>query len=341
MTLQELQPRSAKAHELYGDFWFNSEPVPISALRGQVILIHFWDYTCQHCLRSLPYIAEWHRKYKSYGLVVVGVHSPKFPFGKNPESIQSAIVKHSIEYPVVADNENLIASRYANRCWPSMYLIDKDGYVRFQNTGEGSYGAVESALQRLLYDAGVREDLPDLMDPVRDADRPGAVCYRATPELFAGYLKGSIGNVEGYNPESVVSYADPSIYLAGRFYAEGNWLNDKNCLRLSGPAAPQGRIIVSYQGVEVNAVMKSEQGNVEVDVEQDGKYLTAENKGDDVVVDGTGRSMVVVNEARLYSVVKNREYGEHTLRMSTGSDGFALYSLTFVSCVIPELITNN
>lgn len=341
MTTRDILPQTERARELYGDFWFNSEPVPISALRGQVILIEFWDYTCSGCQRALPYIKEWHRKYEKYGLVVVGVHTPKFPFGKNPEDVQKAVRRLGIGFPVVMDNEHLIATHYNVRVWPTVVLIDKNGFIRYENDGEGNYSGTEHAIQTLLYDAGVGEELPLLMDIIREEDRPGAVCYRATPELYAGYLRGSIGNVEGYSPESVVDYVDPKVYLEGRFYADGNWMNQKDSLRLVG-GAPGGHLIVKYHAIAVDAVLENEgTRELEVTVMQDDQCLTPENRGSDVLLDAVGRSCVMVGEPRMYSLVRNRDYGEHVLQLSTQNTGLSLYSFMFVSSVIPELISRN
>ncbi len=342
MTTQDILPRTKLAHELYGDFWFNSAPVPITALRGRVVLIHFWDCTCINCARSLPYIIEWQKKYEKYGLVVVGVHTPKFPFGKNPEQVEKAIRKLGIEYPVVMDNEYLIANNYGNRTWPSIYLVDQDGYIRFQNFGEGHYAATEQFIQTLLYSSGMEDEFPLLMEPLRETDKPGAICYRVTPELFAGYLRGSIGNIEGYAPESVVHYDDPKIYLGGRFYVEGDWMNDRNSLRFTGDESQAGRIILNYQALEVIGVFGSEdEKGFEVTVEQDERFLTEENKGEDVRIDTNGRSFFVIDKRGMFGIVKNKEYGEHFLRLTTRNTGFSFYSFTFVSCVIPELISRN
>lgn len=339
MTVKDIQPRTQRAHELYGDFWFNSEPVPVAALRGQVILIEFWDYTCINCLRTLPYLKEWHRKYQPFGLVVVGVHTPKFPFGRDPEEVRKAIQRFGIEYPVVMDNDGTIAARYENRFWPAMILVDRDGFIRFQNVGEGNYGVTEHMIQSLLYDAGVDEQLPEPMEPLRNEDKPAAVCYKVSPELFAGYLRGSIGNVEGYSPESEVRYIDPELYLEGRFYASGVWMNEKNSLRLS---EGEGSIILTYHAVEVNAVVKPEkEKGFEVTVVQDGFPLTGENKGADILIAADGRSYFVVDGPRMYNLVRNREYGEHTLRLDVSSTSFGLYSLTFVSCAIPEMMPDS
>jgi hypothetical protein len=160
--------------------------------------------------------------------------------------------------------------------------------------------------------------------------------------LFTGYLRGSIGNIEGYRAESVVDYTDPKIYIDGRFYADGSWLNDRNSLRFSDEGKGEGHIILTYRACDVNAVIKPEGNNTcELTVVQDDHYLTAENKGDDVQLVEGSRSCLMVDEPRMYNLVRNREFGEHVLRLATSSNDLALYSFTFVSGVIPELISNN
>lgn len=340
MTVTEIRPQTVRAHELFGDFWFNAEPMVISALRGRVVVVYFWDFTCMSCLRALPYLREWHRKYREYGLVVIGVHTPKFPFGRDPERVQRALGRYDVRFPVVMDNEASIAARYEMRVWPSVYLIDKQGFVRYESTGEGNYTATERVLQALLYDTLSGEELPLLMEPLREEDRSGVVCYRCTPELFAGYLKGSIGNVEGYSPESPVEYADPGFYLNDRIYAVGVWRNDRNAL-LHQQRTP-GAVIVNYHAVEAGAVLEPEgRESVQLVVTHDDQHLTAFNRGDDVQIDAEGRSVVVVTEPRLYHLVRNPRYGEHLLRLETDEEGVAVYSFMFVSGAIPELVSNN
>jgi thiol-disulfide isomerase/thioredoxin len=339
MTVTELQSGGMRAGELYGDFWFNGDPVPVSALRGQVILIHFWDYTCVHCRRTLPYIREWGRKYRDYGLVVIGVHTPKFPFGRDPGLVQRALARLEITHPVVMDNEALIAGWYGSRAWPSLFLVDRNGFLRLQSVGEGDYGAVEHAIQSLLYDAGVDSDLPLPMGALRAEDKPGAICYRATPEVLTGYTRGTIGNVEGYSPESTVTYRDPEMYLEGRFYAAGTWMNERNSVRFEGGAGTPGHLVLLYHGSEVSAVLKPEgQAPCELDVLQDGRPVGAEERGDDLSIRPDGTTYCLVDEARSYHLIKNREFGEHVLRLTASSRGCSVYSFTCVSCVIPELI---
>ncbi len=341
MTVKEILPNVKQAHELYGDFWFNSEPVPIAAMRGSVVLIHFWDCTCIPSQRGLPYVQEWHKKYQQYGLVVVGVHTPKFPFARDPRLVQRMIDKFRIVYPVVSDNEHFIASRYQNISWPATILVDKNGFIRHQNIGEGNYGVSERMIQTLLYDAGVREELPELMSPLREEDKPGAVCHRVTPEVFAGYAKGSLGNVEGYQPESIVEYTDPGIYIEGRVYAHGSWLNERSALTLPAADEGEGQIVLPYVAREVNVVLSPDSGKVlELEVMQDDRFLAGTNAGADVRIDADGKSFLSVHEPGVFSVVRNRECGSHLLKLSSRGK-FSLFSFMFGSSIIQEPVSRN
>ncbi len=342
MATREFERHTVRARELFGDFWFNSEPVLISAMRGDIFLIEFWDFTCLNSIRTLPYMKEWHRRYGNHGLRVVGVHTPKFPFGRDPDLVQKAIGQLGIAYPVVMDNDAVIASHYDCWTWPTMVLVDRDGYVRYEAGGETNYLPVERQIQSLILEAAPGEDLPMFMEPVREMDRPGAVHYRISPEIYAGYRRGSIGNVEGYSPESIVRYEDPGIYLDGRFYAVGSWMNGKESMTLEAQPGEEGHIVLDYQAVEVGCVVRPESVNsIEVTVRQDGQYLSDRIKGDSVRIAPDGRSFFAIASPGLYSLVRNTAFGEHVLRLSVTGKGFELFSLSFGAGIIPELISAN
>jgi thiol-disulfide isomerase/thioredoxin len=342
MTIQEIMPRRMQARELLGNCWFNGEPVFISELPGQAALIDFWDYSCSASLHALPYVQEWSRRYRDSGLVVVGVHTPKFRFAQDPENVHKAIDLLGITYPVVMDNAEIIWANYGNRVWPTKYLVDRDGFIRCQSVGEGSYRSLERSIQNILHEANPHEDLPELMDPLRDIDTPGAVCYRATPEVFGGYVRGSIGNVEGFLPESDVEYHDPGYYVDGRFYLDGTWRAERDCVRWMSPAESPGSLAMMYSGSALDVVLAPpKESTTQVVVEQDGKPLTAETKGSDTKILDDGRSVVNVDLPRLYNVVKNREFGEHLLRLRPSAPETAVYSLTGVTAVIPEVFGSN
>lgn len=337
MTILDFEPGTVRSTELYGDYWFNSEPVPMAAQRGYVILLDFWDYSSAASVHAVRYINDWFLKYSPSGLVMVGVHTPRFSFGKDPENVRKAIQRLGIKYPVVMDNDAMIWSRYGNRLWPAQHVIDRNGFVRLINAGGGNFSAVEHEIQTLMLDAGLIDDLPELTGPVHDVDRPGVVCFRATPEIFAGYLRGSMGNIEGYGPESEIHYADPGIYLEGKFYVAGDWSNDRDDLRLVGDN--EGNVVFRYTALEADAVLSvSGKNAVRIAVQQDGIFLTAENKGEDVLLEANGRSVLLVHDPRSYNIVRNKEHGEHLLKLTAGNDGVSLFSLSFVPGPIPELI---
>ncbi len=338
----EIQPRQFKVPEIYGDFWFNSEPIPLGALGGYVILIDFWDYACHRCLRALPYIREWHRRYAEMGLVTIGVHTPQFPFGTDALNVRRSIESLGVKYPVVMDNNYLVWNSFRAQIWPTRYLVDKSGYLRFVQMGDGAYQNFEHELQSLLAESGYHGDMPLLMDALQEIDRPGAVCYRSTPDILTGWQRGTIGNIEGFSPESTVHYEDPGVYIAGRIYLHGNWLNDRTFLRLNDPNGQGGRLAVSYEAKEVSVVVKPEgEKQFQVFIQQDDRYLTPDSCGDDIRFDETGRSYFIVDDARLFHIIRNKEYGEHKLVLETHSNGFAIYAMSFISAVIPEMISNN
>lgn len=140
-----------KAPEFTGiEKWLNSEPLTLSALRGKVVLVDFWTYSCINCLRTLPYVKQWHSKYKDKGLVVVGVHTPEFPFEKSTANVQASLKRLDIQYPVAQDNAYATWDAYHNQYWPAFYLIDASGKIVYKHFGEGRYEETEAIIQKLL-----------------------------------------------------------------------------------------------------------------------------------------------------------------------------------------------
>ncbi len=335
-----LLEQKYRAPEIYGDHWFNSEPIILSANRGNVLFVNFWDATDQNSLRSLPYVKEWFRKYFEYGLIVIGVHTPKFPFAKEPALVQRSISENGIHYPVVLDNNFYVGNLFRTRLIPSFYLIDKSGFIRYIQEGGGSYLSLENAIQYLLADAGYRGEFPEIMKPIREEDKQGVHCYKASPEIFVGYQRGNIGNTEGYFPQSVNYYHDPFYYLEGRVYLHGNWLVNKYFVKAENEIHDEAYMKALYQAKEVNVVIKPEgESNFKVFVQQDGSYLSKENAGQDITIDEEGRSFLIIDSPKLYNVVNNPEFGEHILKLIPTSNSFTFYSMSFVSSPITEFIS--
>jgi len=342
MTISEIPPRTRRSYELSGEYWFNSEPVPISALRGKVILLQFWDFSSVASQRSIPYVEEWSRRYEPHGLVVVGVHIPKYDFSSKPEEVVKAIARHRITYPVVCDNQHQVAAVYDVRSTPCMILLDQEGFVRYQCTGDGEYESIEHAIRSLLHGLGTFESLPLPFDPIREEDRRGAVRFRVTPDLHAGYLQRNIGNAGNPLPESVDEYVDPEIYIDGKIYADGSWYIGRDFLKLESTGNKDGRLLVRYHAMEVHAVLSPDrEPGFEVTVSQDVRFLNNENGGEDVLFAEDGRSFIRVSGPRSYSLVRNPEPDDHTLCLKVGPNPLSLNSFVFVSGAIPETVSRN
>ena len=312
--------------------WLQGGPLSMADLRGRPVLIDFWDYTCVNCLRTIPYLKEWHQRYGPLGLVIIGVHSPEFTFAREPGYVGRAVRDLGIEYPIVLDNSYAIWDAYANRYWPAKYLVDKDGYVRAYHFGEGAYEDVESRIQALIKEARPDADLPPVMAPVREEDRPGAVCYRGTPELYLGYDRGRIGNAD-LSPDRSARYEEELTERDGYAYLAGDWLIGKESLSRPDGAGGESKLYLRYEAKEVNLVAhppSRQPGKIEL--LQDGHPLPPEDAGADLRFED-GRSFIVVDQPRMYMLVNNREFGTHDLSLTTTDDGIALYAFTFVTCV--------
>jgi thiol-disulfide isomerase/thioredoxin len=315
-----------------GRTWINSSSATLRQLRGGVVLVDFWDYTCVNCIRTLPYIKEWRRRYRNAGLTVIGVHTPEFTFARKPEYVEAAARQFGLEYPIVLDNEYQIWQAYSNRCWPAKYLVDKDGYVRYYHFGEGSYGQTEEAIQKLLREIDPQVTLPALMDPVREADRPGARCLPVTPELYLGFSRGRLGNESGYAENQVKDYCAGSNYLPAQPYLEGPWFSGSESIEACPLEERPSRILLPYSAAEVNLVMAPpETGKGVLTISVDGKPLADEDAGEDTIRrDGT--YAVTIGEPRMYRLVKTAGVESRLLELSTSTPGLQAYAFTFVSC---------
>ncbi|MGH8004716.1 MAG: redoxin domain-containing protein, partial [Limisphaerales bacterium] len=152
-----------RAPEISEKEWINNPPLTMAQLHGKVVALEFWEYTCVNCLRTLPHVKAWHRKYASQGLVVLGVHTPEFEGSKKRANVEKAVRELQIKYPVVLDNDYVIWNAFGNNWWPRIFLIDKKGVIRYDHIGEGAYGKTEAKIQELLREAAPKElsILPD------------------------------------------------------------------------------------------------------------------------------------------------------------------------------------
>ena len=330
--------------------WINSEPLTLASLRGQVVLIDFWTYTCVNCIRTLPFLREWHERYSDEGLVIVGVHTPEFEFEKIYDNVVQATKDEGVAWPVVQDNEFSVWRSYSNRYWPAKYLIDQTGEVRYTHFGEGKYAETEEWIRNLLLETGMTSklDLPLPDDQQRDSS------YRfgmdVTRELFAGWKftasqgRGGIGQDDEYleaareslntGGESGVTaqFSAPDDLEGNLIYFNGPWaIGPESARHAEVTAHFDDYLALKYSARSVNAVLTSDSGEpYRVRVMLNGEYLTDNDKGDDVIVDEDGVSYLQVTEPKLYKIIEHSDWqGEQELRMASMSDDFGLYSFTF------------
>ncbi|MBI2141674.1 thioredoxin family protein [Candidatus Woesearchaeota archaeon] len=328
---------SPKAAELVGiSDWINSEPLKLADLKGKVVLVDFWTYTCINCVRTLPYLTMWHDKYADKGLVIIGVHSPEFDFEKDLENVNKAVAKHSIKYPVALDNDHSTWRAFRNNYWPHKYLIDIDGRVRYDHIGEGGYDRTERAIQELLKERaekiGEKVAIPEGMSLPKDAVGIDFASI-ATPEIYFGYefARVNLGNEQGFVPGEVVTYAAPDSYASltpNVAFVEGEWRNNPEALEL---VSDEGRILLKYTAKAVNVVAGQGVIPAVVYVSLDGKPANSTNKGSDVEIARTeaGGAVAVIDEQRLYNVVNDNSYSTRVLELAVTGKGFRIYTFTF------------
>jgi thiol-disulfide isomerase/thioredoxin len=339
-----LDPQVVRMPDLAAGDWLNTTiPLNKAALHGRVVLIDFWDSTCANCLRTIPVLNAWHGRYAGLGLLIIGVHAPEFRFARQTETVATAVRDLNIQYPILLDNDFETWTRFANRAWPTKHLVDHQGYIRLRRQGEGYYHEIELALHALLRRRDPTITLPDSLLPLRPIDAPGAVCYRSTPELHAGYsssLFGSaLGNPEGFVTGSMTHFSLPqeTDWEDGQFYLEGNWRVDAEYVAMVGEAA--GRVALTYRAAGVNAVLGPIAKTVHltspavIEVRQDGRALTPDTAGADVSFDENGRSLLLVDRPRMVEIVRNPRHGAHSLELLSQANGLTLYTFTFETCL--------
>lgn len=305
-------------------------------MRGKVVLVDFWEYTCINCLRTLPYLREWYRRYSSDGFVIVGVHTPEFDFSGERANVAAASKRLGVTWPIVLDDAFAIWKRYGNTIWPHEYLYDQQGRLVESVEGEGGYPQTEAEIQALLKAADPRATFPPIMAllPQDSYDKPGAVCYPHTPELVVG--RRPIANATAFNsPAQDTHYADTlSDPQDGGIYLQGYW-------HLTPEAAVSGEsngyLAIRYHAIQLVVVMKPETGgSIRVDVTQDGHSVSKSDAGKDLRYDDQGASYVDVNAPRAYDLIMNARFGQHVLKLAPKGYALGIYDLAFESCEVPQ-----
>ena len=288
--------------------WLNSEPLTAEGLRGGVVLVDFWTYSCVNWIRTLPYVSAWHERYRDQGLTVVGVHAPEFGFEHDLDNVRRAIGELGVGYPVVIDNDFTIWRSFDNHYWPAVYLVDGDGRVRFHQFGEGAYDEIERAIQRLLGVQGetVRVDAGGLAEAADwDALR--------SPETYVGYARG----------ERRTDRRADGLAL-NQWALTGDWSVGEEAAVLE---APDGAIAYRLHARDLNLVLAPPASGTPVrfSVRLDGQPPGAA-RGLDVDESGEGS----VSEPRMYQLVRQPgAVGQHTFEITFHDPGVRAYVFTF------------
>lgn len=322
--------------EFSGDVWINSPPLTMERLRGKVVLIDFWEYTCINCIRTFADNKKWWERYHRDGFVIIGVHDPEFQIAYSPENVRVAVKRFGLPYPIVADEGFKIWSSYHNNTWPNRFLIDANGYVRYNRSGEGADSSFERAIQELLREAHPGLTFPASYTIGANDDAFAPSCGEPTAEMYVGdwYGRGILANHEGYHGGKTREYKLPGSVEDGHVVLAGRWETDKNGMIYRGKhkgSEPAGdELKMRYHARELYAVINVSRGKPSrLYIKQDGKDLTAENKGVDVKLDGQGHSYLEIREPRMYYLVANPTFGSHTVELTPTTSGLTVNSFTF------------
>jgi cytochrome c biogenesis protein CcdA/thiol-disulfide isomerase/thioredoxin len=295
--------------------WFNTpgdKPLTLAGLRGRVVLVDFWTYSCINCLRTLPYLEAWDAKYRKDGLTIVGVHTPEFPFEREASNVQEAIDVNGIKYPVAQDNDQATWNAYANQYWPAEYFIDAEGNVRYVHFGEGEYGEKEKVIRELLAEAGMK--VPAKETQVKAVVPSSTV---TTPETYLGPERAERFTNAELSP-GLHDFKAPAALPANEFAYHGKWR-----IGLDSATAAGGSLDLNFGARRVYLVLGSPGHPRRLRVKLDGRPISTADAGSDVHA-----GVVTVNSQRLYNLVDLPRVEGHVLELEPQA-GVTGYAFTF------------
>ena len=322
--------------------WINSDALDASDFADNVTLLDFWTYTCVNCIRTLPHLREWHDKYGDEGLRIVGVHTPEFDFERSRENVADAVADLGIEYAVAQDNERATWQTYRVQAWPTKYIVDGRGFVRYYHRGEGSYADTETVIRYLLEEMG--RDLSHIQpntdpDPVRLAGTRATDFEKLlTRELYTGTLRNIayggayVLNEEYYESAGIArEYTDDGERKNHFLFLHGEWRSSEESLDHARVSADFADYVgFRFYANEVNAVLNFGEGEpYRFRLTLDGEAIPRDSAGADVQYDADGNSFVEVDSARMYRLVRQAEVSSHELLLMPEDDRFSVYAFTF------------
>ncbi|MEU8817453.1 redoxin domain-containing protein [Actinoplanes sp. NPDC048796] len=302
--------------------WLNTGPLRAEELRGKVVLVNFWTFTCVNWLRQLPYVRAWHEKYASQGLVVLGVHTPEFRFEHDLEDVRREMRADGIEYPVALDNEYGVWRAFDNHYWPALYLADADGEIRFHHFGEGEYERTEKAIQRLLHEAGADPGHDLVVVEPRPVEEAADWSTLESQENYTGYDRTErFASPDGLILGKPHRYTLPDTLGLNEWSLEGDWTMNEQAT-VSGAAG--ARLLYRFHARDLNIVAGAATP-VRFQILVDGEPPAA-GAGQDVDADGYG----TLGDRRLYQLLRQPDpITDHTVEITFLEPGAETYSFTF------------
>ncbi|HKR37617.1 MAG TPA: cytochrome c biogenesis protein DipZ [Steroidobacteraceae bacterium] len=333
-AMMAMSGKSAGAPRVEGELpslsgavaWLNSNPLTTESLRGKVVMVDFWTYSCINCLRTLPYLRAWQERYKDYGFTIVGVHTPEFAFEKQESNVSRAVRELGIRYPVAIDNDYTIWRAFNNEYWPAHYFVDSQGRIRGHHFGEGGYDESEQLIRELLTEAGHRE-LPAPTDVLngRGIEAAPDESSVASPETYVGYDRAAnFVSAAAIAPDRPGEYQTPSELRLNQWALSGNWTVGAESATSN---AAGGKISFRFHARDLHLVLgPREDGKpVRFRVTIDGR-APAQDRGVDVDTKGVG----VVHEQRLYQLIRQSEsVQDRTFTIEFLDPGVQAYAFTF------------
>jgi thiol-disulfide isomerase/thioredoxin len=307
--------------------WINSNPLNISKLRGKVVLVDFWTYSCINCIRTIPFLNALQSVYGNDGLVIVGVSTPEFGFEHNYSNVYNAVQRFGIGYPVALDNNYSTWDAYNNHYWPADYIVNKNGEIVYESFGESptSFNQTQAIVRSLLESAGY--SLPPSITNVTDALN---FSQAISPEMYFGWQElesgrtNYFGNLQGFSPDNTSYYSFTNISQTDTIYLSGAWYNAPDSMIAE---SNDSKIFIVYRAKDVNVVASGNGGESNITVLLNGTVPSQDYLGSDVKI-LTGGAVAEINTSRLYNLVSAPSYGVHELEINA-SPGFRIYTFTF------------
>lgn len=329
----QFTPTKSKPYPRYREIvnpggYVNTSDIKLGDLIGKkVILVDFMTYSCINCIRTFPYLNAWYEKYQDLGFEIVGIHTPEFAFEHKQENVAKAMKRYGIKFPIVLDNEYGTWSAYQNSYWPRKYLIDIDGYIVYDHIGEGNYEETEKKIQELLDEKMARAALPSSPPiPAGLVNVAGTDTVETiSPETYFGYERNQLLANGAPNQPGLQTFVEPRTIKLNQLYFAGAWnLANQYAQNQSAPA----KIIFRYGAKNVYIVTSAAQP-ITIRVLQNGRPLTTETAGSDIIFKD-GQSLLIVQNEQLYHIIRNQKgISENNLELIIETPGLEVYTFTF------------